>query len=185
MANAQAQLHNPSTGYHLTVESDDKGEFRFTDVPANGMYELTITAPGFAPIKEPLEVRNSPIVLLHVLTMAEVTTSVSVTASTAVIDTDPSARVAAAMTLTPNRQVDIGLACNGAMATAAAPIRSCGGALTSMLLTLPATRTENNDHNPDRVKPRNLFDIAAGTDNLFDADPSQGSAPLHCHEPDR
>ncbi len=77
---------------------------------------------------------------------------------------------ASAMTLTPNQQVDIGLACNGVQATVAMPIRSCGGNVTSTLLTLPATGTENNDHNPDRVKPRNLFDIAAGTDNLFRAD---------------
>lgn len=77
---------------------------------------------------------------------------------------------AAAMTLTPNQQVDIGLACNGVYATVASPIRSCAGPVTSTLLTLPATGTENNDHNPDRVKPRNLFDIAAGIDNVFRAD---------------
>jgi outer membrane receptor protein involved in Fe transport len=41
------------------------------------------------------------------------------------------------------------------------------GPVTSTLLTLPAAGTENNDHNPDRVKPRNLFDAAFGTDNLF------------------
>jgi hypothetical protein len=35
------------------------------------------------------------------------------------------------------------------------------------LLTLPQTGTENDDHNPDRVKPHNLFDIGIGTDNLF------------------
>lgn len=74
---------------------------------------------------------------------------------------------AAAMTLTANQQVDIGLACDGIPATVAAPIRSCGGPVTSTLLTLPATGTENNDHNPDRVKARNLFDLAMGTDNLF------------------
>jgi hypothetical protein len=39
------------------------------------------------------------------------------------------------------------------------------------LLTLPAAGTENNDHNPDRVKARrNLFDLAMGTDNLFRAE---------------
>ena len=38
------------------------------------------------------------------------------------------------------------------------------------MLTLPQTGTENNDHNPDRVKPRNLFDMAVGTDNLFHAE---------------
>jgi len=74
---------------------------------------------------------------------------------------------AVAMTLTPNQEVDIGLACNGVVATVANPIRTCNGTVTSTLLTLPATGTENNDHNPDRVKPRNLLDIALGTDNLI------------------
>ncbi|MGA3023198.1 MAG: TonB-dependent receptor [Bryobacteraceae bacterium] len=74
---------------------------------------------------------------------------------------------AAAMMLTPNQQVDIGLSCNGVPATVTAPIASCSGVVKSTLLTLPATGTENDDHNPDRVKPRNLFDMAVGTDNLF------------------
>jgi outer membrane receptor protein involved in Fe transport len=38
---------------------------------------------------------------------------------------------------------------------------------TSTLLTLPQTGTENDDHNPDRVKPHSLFDIGVGTDNLL------------------
>jgi hypothetical protein len=75
--------------------------------------------------------------------------------------------VASALTLTPSQQVDIGFACSGVAATLAAPIRTCGGVGTSTLLTLPQTGTENDDHNPDRVKPHNLFDIGIGTDNLF------------------
>ena len=35
---------------------------------------------------------------------------------------------------------------------------------------MPAAGTENNDHNPDRVKPRDIFDVALGTDNLFHAE---------------
>lgn len=73
-----------------------------------------------------------------------------------------------AFVLTPNQQVDIGLACGGVAATAQAPIRTCnGGAMTSTLLTLPAAKVANNDHNPDRVNPRNIFDLALGTDNLL------------------
>jgi hypothetical protein len=75
--------------------------------------------------------------------------------------------VAAALALTPSEQVDIGFACNGAPATLQAPIRTCPGMGTSTLLTLPQTGTENDDHNPDRVKPHSLFDIGIGTDNLF------------------
>jgi hypothetical protein len=75
--------------------------------------------------------------------------------------------VAAATALTPSEQVDIGFACNGVPATLAHPITTCNGTGTSTLLTLPQTGTENDDHNPDRVKPRNLFNAAVGTDNLF------------------
>ena len=75
--------------------------------------------------------------------------------------------VAFATTLTPSEQVDIGFSCNGVAATYASPITSCSGIGKSTLLTLPQTGTENNDHNPDRVKARNLFDIGVGTDNLL------------------
>jgi hypothetical protein len=76
----------------------------------------------------------------------------------------------AALKLTPAQQTDIGLACDGVEATATNPLRSCTGPVTSTLLTLPGAGTENNDHNPDRVKARNLFDAAFGTDNLFHAE---------------
>jgi hypothetical protein len=33
-----------------------------------------------------------------------------------------------------------------------------------------APGTQNNDHNPQRIQPRNLFDIAVGYDNLFKGD---------------
>ncbi|HTW66986.1 MAG TPA: TonB-dependent receptor [Bryobacteraceae bacterium] len=79
---------------------------------------------------------------------------------------------ASALLLTAAQQVDIGLACGGTEATFQDPLRTCPGGVpvTSTLLTLPQTGTENNDHNPDRVKPRNLFDMALGTDNLFHAE---------------
>jgi hypothetical protein len=81
--------------------------------------------------------------------------------------------------LTPNQQVTIGLACNGVLATVTSPITNCvnpdgtQGRVTSKLLTLPQggygpfPSQENDDHNPDRVKPRNLFNIGVGTDNLL------------------
>jgi Carboxypeptidase regulatory-like domain len=88
----------------------------------------------------------------------------------------------AALGLTPNQQVTIGLACNGVYATVTAPLTDCVnpngtmGRVTSKLLTLPQGGYDNfasqsdPDHNPDRVKPRNLFDIAVGDDNLFQGD---------------
>jgi len=88
----------------------------------------------------------------------------------------------AALGLTPNQQVTIGLACNGVFATVAVPLTNCvnpdgsEGRVTSKLITLPQggygnfPSQENDDHNPDRVKPRHLFDIAVGEDNLFRGD---------------
>jgi hypothetical protein len=72
-----------------------------------------------------------------------------------------------ALVLTPNQQVDIGLSCNGGAASVQSPLRSCNGTIASTLLTLPPAAVANNDHNPDRVKPRSVFDLALGTDNLF------------------
>ncbi len=72
--------------------------------------------------------------------------------------------------LTPNQQVSIGLACGGTFATVTNPISSCGSAVTSKLLTLPQAGQENDDHNPDRVKPRNVFNLGVGTDNLLHAE---------------
>jgi hypothetical protein len=72
--------------------------------------------------------------------------------------------------LTPNQQVSIGLACSGTYATVANPISSCAGPVTSKLLTLPSPAQQNDDHNPDRVKARNGFNLGIGTDNLLHAE---------------
>jgi hypothetical protein len=48
---------------------------------------------------------------------------------------------------------------NGVYATFNNPITTCNGAGTSKLITLPQTGAENDDHNPDRVKPRNVFNV--------------------------
>jgi hypothetical protein len=39
-----------------------------------------------------------------------------------------------------------------------------------MLLNIPAPGTGDNDKNPPRIAPRNLFDASIGKDNLFHAD---------------
>ena len=48
----------------------------------------------------------------------------------------------------------------------------------STLLQIPAPGTENDDHNPPRVAPRNLFDLAVGDDNLFKGDRYKWSLTL-------
>ncbi len=91
----------------------------------------------------------------------------------------------AALGLTPNQQVSIGLACNGTFASVANPLSDCtnpdgtAGKVTSRLLTLPQggygsfASQENDDHNPDRVKPRSTFNLSIGTDNLLHAEGRQ------------
>jgi len=79
----------------------------------------------------------------------------------------------AAIALTPNQQVSIGLACGGTLATVDNPINSCNGPVTSKLLTLPQAGQGNDDHNPDRVKPRHVFNLGIGTDNLLHSERRQ------------
>lgn len=39
----------------------------------------------------------------------------------------------------------------------------------SSFIKVPAPGTENDDHNPQRIAPRSLFDLAIGDDDLFHA----------------
>jgi hypothetical protein len=71
------------------------------------------------------------------------------------------------LTLSPAQQTSIGLACGNVFATFSNNITSCNGTVTSKLLTLPQAGQGNDDHNPDRVKPRNVLDLGIGTDNLL------------------
>jgi len=73
--------------------------------------------------------------------------------------------------LTPDQQFEAGLFCGSVHATPTTPISSDGlcpaSQYGSNLVKIPAAGTENDDHNPPRIAPRNLFDIAVGDDNLF------------------
>ena len=74
---------------------------------------------------------------------------------------------AAALALTAAQQTPIGLSCGNVFATFTNAITSCNGPVLSKLLTLPQAGQENDDHNPDRVKSRNVFNLGMGSDNLF------------------
>ena len=71
--------------------------------------------------------------------------------------------------LTADQEAQAGFACNGVRASLGHPLPSiCPVAqFTSSLLTIPALNAENDDHNPPRVAPRNLFDLSMGEDNLL------------------
>ena len=84
--------------------------------------------------------------------------------------------------LTPDQQFEAGLYCGSVHATVTTPISPNGlcpaSQYGSTLLRIPAAGTENDDHNPPRVAPRSLFDVAIGDDNLFGGDRYKWSARL-------
>ncbi|MDR3772231.1 MAG: TonB-dependent receptor [Terracidiphilus sp.] len=70
--------------------------------------------------------------------------------------------------LTFDQQAQAGLTCNGVKATLTAGFQSCAPSqYSSSLVSIPAPGTENDDHNPPRIAPRNLFDASLGKDNIF------------------
>ncbi len=82
--------------------------------------------------------------------------------------------------LTPDQQFQAGLFCGGVRATPTSPISpdgTCPAAqYGSTLVKIPAAGTEDDDHNPPRIAPRHLFDIAVGDDNIFHGDKYKWSA---------
>ena len=81
--------------------------------------------------------------------------------------------------LTPDEQFEAGLACNGVKATPYSGFSQClVSQLTSSLLSIPAPNTEDDDKNPPRIAPRNVFDASLGFDNLFAGDKHKWSLRL-------
>jgi len=76
--------------------------------------------------------------------------------------------------LTADQEFQSGLTCDGKLAAprpTGPALASCDAAgLASIYLKVPPAGTENDDHKPQRVAPRNLFDLSAGDDNLFGGD---------------
>jgi hypothetical protein len=73
--------------------------------------------------------------------------------------------------LTADQEFQSGLTCDGKLAAptpfgVALPICDKAG-LGSIYVKIPAPGRENDDHNPQRIAPRNLFDLSVGDDNLF------------------
>ncbi len=70
--------------------------------------------------------------------------------------------------LSNDEQFEAGIACNGVKATLTAGFQSCvPSQYRSSLIRIPAPGTENDDHNPPRIAPRNLFDVTVGQQNIF------------------
>ncbi len=82
--------------------------------------------------------------------------------------------------LTADQEFQAGLTCNGVHATPTVPLPfTClASQFGSNLISVPAPGTENDDHHPPRIAPRNLFDVSVGDDNLFKGDHYKWSLTL-------
>lgn len=76
--------------------------------------------------------------------------------------------------LTADQEYQGGLTCNGKLAAPnplGPALATCSAAgLGSIYMQVPKPGTENDDHNPQRIQPRKLFDLAIGHDNIFHGD---------------
>src|SRR3989442_967317 len=73
--------------------------------------------------------------------------------------------------LTPDQQIQAGLFCGNVFPTLTTPLTNCAPSqYGSTRINIPAPGTQNDDRNPARIKPRHLFDVAAGVDDLFRGD---------------
>jgi hypothetical protein len=71
--------------------------------------------------------------------------------------------------LTADEEFQAGFTCNGVAATPtiALPSVCLASKFGSNLISIPAPNTGDNDKNPQRIAPRNLFDASIGKDNIF------------------
>jgi len=73
--------------------------------------------------------------------------------------------------LTGDQQLQAGLFCGSQRPTLSTPLTTCAPSqYGSNLVRIPAPGTENDEHNPPRIAPRHLFDIAIGDDNILHGD---------------
>ena len=82
--------------------------------------------------------------------------------------------------LTADEEFQAGLICGNLKATPtqALPAVCLASQLTSSLVNIPAPGTQNDDHNPARIKPRALFDLSLGDDHLFHSPKHEMSARI-------
>src|SRR5262249_15933737 len=78
---------------------------------------------------------------------------------------------ATALTLTGDQQQQMGLYCGNIMATLQVPLRSCSSPQHgARFIRIAAPGTHDPHKNPSRIKPRNLFDVALGSDSVWKRD---------------
>ena len=91
VAGATLEISYPVSGFQRQTITDADGNFKITNVPFNP-YHLTVTAPGFTPFAQDVEVRSAvPVTVQISLKVGASSTSITVEASGAdMIETEPS-----------------------------------------------------------------------------------------------
>ncbi len=75
---------------------------------------------------------------------------------------------ATALTLSGDEQAQMGLYCGSNFATVSAPLRSCASTVFGATrVNIVPNGTYDPDRNPSRIAPRNLFDLAAGFNDIW------------------
>jgi hypothetical protein len=82
---------------------------------------------------------------------------------------NPVTNASVALPLTADEEFQAGFACNGVKATPtqALPAVCPANEFTSSLINIPAPNAGDNDHDPQRIAPRSLFDVSIGKNNIF------------------
>ena len=89
VASATVEIRNPVSRYDRSTHTDATGKFSFTNIPFNP-YHLQVTAAGFAPYAQDVEVRSSiPIDVPIKLQVAGSATTVTVEAGNDLVENDP------------------------------------------------------------------------------------------------
>jgi hypothetical protein len=83
-----------------------------------------------------------------------------------------------ALSLTGAEQSAIGFFCGSQRPTLNTPITACDSGGGATRLRIPAEGTQNDDTNPARVAPRQVFDLGAGTGNLLRREPNRVTLQL-------
>jgi hypothetical protein len=86
---------------------------------------------------------------------------------------------ATALRLTGDEQQQIGLYCGGVFATDRNPLRGCGSSsFGATRIHIAPAGTYNADTNPSRIAPRNLLDVALGSEEIWKKEPFSVGAKL-------
>jgi hypothetical protein len=128
VANATVEIHNAVSGFDRTTTTDSNGRFNFPNIPFNP-YHMTVTATGFAPTAQDVEIRSALGVNVKVsLAVAGSSTAVTVEAGADLLENDP----------TDHTDVDRGLFDK-------LPLESVSSSVSSLVtLATPGTAADSN-----------------------------------------